>query len=156
MIQPIIEKDAPAVLAVAESSGLFAPDELGEVRGMLEAHLSGELGSDHHWLGYFDGGLTGVAYFAPEPFSDGVWNLYMLAIDPEHQGSGHGAALVRHFEAAAAAEGARILLIETSSLPRYERTRSFYGSCGYELEARVRDYYAPGDDKIVYWKSVAA
>ncbi len=88
-------------------------------------------------------------------FTDGVWNLYLLAVDPARQGGGRGAALVRYVEEAVTAESARILLIETSGLDRFERTRTFYRTCAYEEEARVRDYYGPGDDKVIFWKSMA-
>ncbi|MEM7412192.1 MAG: GNAT family N-acetyltransferase [Myxococcota bacterium] len=143
-------------MSIAETSGLFDADELEEVRQTLAAYLAGSLGDDHRWVVHDAGDPTGVAYFAPEAFGVGVWNLYMLAVLPDQRGTGHGAALVEHVEAATAAAGARILLIETSGTPPFERTRTFYDSLGYTAEARIRDYYAPGDDKVIYWKSLAA
>ena len=156
MIRPATPSDFEALMALADASGLFQPHELEEVGKMLAAHFKGKLGSDHHWITDDEDGPAGVAYYAPEPFTDGVWNLYMLAVDPSRQGGGRGAALVRYVEEAVAAEGARVLIIETSSLERFERTRAFYRKCGYEEEARIRDYYAPGDDKVVFWKSMVA
>ncbi|MDJ0788410.1 MAG: GNAT family N-acetyltransferase [Myxococcota bacterium] len=155
VIRPVGHADADAVMAIAAESGLFAADELDDVRATLEAHLAGSLGPDHRWVIHDDARPSGVAYFAPEPLTQGVWNLYMLAVSPDRQGSGLGASLVGHVEKTAAAAGARIVLIETSGLPTFERTRSFYAGCGYAQEARIRDYYAPGDDKIVFWKSLA-
>ncbi len=122
---------------------------------MMSAHFDGELGPDHRWDVYDDGGVTGVAYYAPEQLSDGVWNLYMLAVDPRQQGSGQGAALVRHVEEAVRREGGRVVLIETSGVDEFERTRTFYEKCGYVEEARIRDYFGPGDAKVVFWKSLA-
>jgi ribosomal protein S18 acetylase RimI-like enzyme len=52
--------------------------------------------------------------------------------------------------------GARVLLVETSGLPSFERTRAFYRKCGYDEEARIRDFYKAGDDKIVYRKMLDA
>ena len=156
MIRPATPEDTDALIALANASGLFQPHELEEVGGMLAAHFDGELGPGHHWDVDDDDGLAGVAYYAPEPFTDGVWNLYMLVVDPGRQGSGRGAALVRHVEETVAAEGARVLLIETSGLDSFERTRTFYHKCGYDEEARIRDYYGSGDDKVVFWKSMAA
>lgn len=156
MIRPARPDDTDALLAIAEASGLFQPHEVEAVGGMLAAHFAGDLGPDHHWLTDDDDGLAAVAYYAPEPFADGVWNLYMLAVHPDRQGGGRGAALVRHVEGELAAGGARVLLIETSGTDAFERQRAFYRRLGYAEEARIRDYYGPGDDKVVFWKSLAA
>lgn len=155
MIRPARPEDFDAIVAIAHASGLFRPDELEAVGGILSAHFAGELGEDHHWVLFDEEGPSAVAYYAPEAFADGVWNLYLLAVDPARQGGGRGAALVRWFEEALRERGARVLLIETSGLERFERTRQFYRNCGYHEEARIRDYYAAGDDKIVFWKSLA-
>ena len=154
MIRPARPDDTDALLALADASGLFQPHELEAVAGMIAAHFADELGPDHHWLVADDGEAAGVAYYAPEPFTDGVWNLYMLAVHPDRRGRGTGASLVRHVEDALASRGARVLLIETSGLARFEPTRAFYLRLGYAEEARIRDYYRAGDDKVVYWKSL--
>ena len=56
-------------------------------------------------------------------------------------------------EAVRAAGGQRIY-IETSGRPDYWATRAFYEACGYRFDSRVADFYAPGDDKILYVKSL--
>ena len=155
MIRPATPGDFDALSSLSDDSGLFSPEDLAEVREMMTAHFDGDLGPDHRWDVYDDGGVSGVAYYAPEQLSDGVWNLYMLAVDPRQQGSGQGAALVRHVEEAVAREGGRVLLIETSGVDGFERTRTFYEKCGYVEEARIRDYFGPGDAKVVFWKSLA-
>jgi hypothetical protein len=48
--------------------------------------------------------------------------------------------------------GGRMLIVETSGSPDFERTRKFYIQCGYEEEARIRDFYATDDDKVVFRK----
>lgn len=153
-MRPVGPGDASTVLSIAMESGLFAADELGDVQDMLESYLAGELGADHHWVTNDDEHPSGVAYFAPEPFTQGVWNLLMLAVSPDRQGAGIGASLIEHAESVVAAAGARIMLIETSGTPEFDRTRSFYARCGYTEEARIRDYYGAGDDKVVFWKSL--
>jgi hypothetical protein len=48
--------------------------------------------------------------------------------------------------------GGRLAVIETSSRPAYERTRKFYLKHGYAVQARVADFYAPGDDRVICTK----
>jgi ribosomal protein S18 acetylase RimI-like enzyme len=84
--------------------------------------------------------------------TDGTWNLYLLAVHPQHQGQGLGAALVRQIEQDLRSTGARVLLIETSGVPDFAGQRGFYTRLGYHQEARIREFYAPGDDKVVYCK----
>lgn len=156
MIRPIHPADAEPVLALAQATGLFTDDELPELRGMLDGALDGSLGPDHLWFVDDEGGdIAGLAYVAPEAFADRVWNLYLLAVDPTRQGGGRGAALVAHVEATVRARGARILLIETSGTAAFEATRGFYRKIGYLEEARLRGYYGPGDDVVMFTKALA-
>lgn len=155
MIRPTTPDDTDAILALAVSSGLFPADATEEVAGVLASAHRGELGPDHVWLTDDDGGPVGVAYFAPERMTDGTWNLYMLAVHPDRQRQGRGAALVRYVERALSTRGARVLLIETSGLASFERTRAFYHSLGFDEEARIREFYKAGDDKVVFRKALA-
>ena len=99
-------------------------------------------------------GALAVAYCAPERMTDGTWNLYLIAVHPDHQGQGRGAQLIGYVEQALAARGERILLVETSGLPSFARTRAFYGKCGYDEEARIRDFYSAGQDKVIFRKAL--
>ena len=50
-------------------------------------------------------------------------------------------------------EEQRILIVETSGLPDFEKTRAFYSKkCGFEQEAIIREYYDKGEDKIIFRK----
>jgi len=46
----------------------------------------------------------------------------------------------------------RLAIIETSSTPAYENTVRFHLGQGYELIARIPDFYSPGDDKLILQK----
>jgi len=97
-----------------------------------------------------DGEVAGYACFGATPTTDGTQDLYWIAVDPAAQGAGIGRRLLGAVEDALRGEGARLLLVETASKPSYAGTRAFYDACGYELVARVPDFYAPGDDKVIY------
>src|SRR3954464_9485975 len=126
MIRPTTPDDTDAVLALAVAAGIAPPGETQALAEVLADSLGGKLGPDHLWLTDDDDGPVGVAYYAPERMTDGTWNLYMLAVHPGRQRQGRGTALVRYIEQELAARGARLLLIETSGLGSFERTRAFY------------------------------
>jgi ribosomal protein S18 acetylase RimI-like enzyme len=88
--------------------------------------------------------------------ADRVWNLYMIAVHPDYQGQGRGTELPRYVEDTLQASGQWMLLIETSGLSNYDRTRALYIKRGYEQEARIHDFWTMGDDKIVFRKVLTA
>jgi len=151
MIRPITPDDTTALIALADATGLFQPNQLGELAEMLFDYFGGS-SDERFWLVDDDRGVVGVAYCEMERMTDGTWNLQLIAVRPDHQGQGRGTALLRCVEQTLTVRDGRMLLVETSGLPSYERTRAFYAKCGYEEEARIRDFYAPGDEKIVLRK----
>ncbi len=159
-IGPAESMDIPAIKRIANDTEMFDVDGAGFVDDVLAGIVDGSL-HDHHFVvtEAADGAVIGAAYFAPEPFSDRMWNLYFIAVHPNRQGSGIGGALldyVEHRLYAAGPDTAQVLIVETSSTDRYARTREFYPKQGYAEEARIRRFYGPDDDKVVYWKLLMA
>ena len=101
-----------------------------------------------------DGGrVVGYTCFGSIPLTSGAFDLYWIAVAPDHHAHGVGRALLRRTEEIVAAQGGRLVVVETSSRPDYDRTRRFYEhTAGYETGARLRDFYKPGEDKVVYVK----
>jgi hypothetical protein len=48
------------------------------------------------------------------------------------------------------------MFIDTSGRDQYRPTRSFYERMGYRTREIIPDFYAPGDDKVVYHKELRA
>jgi len=46
-------------------------------------------------------------------------------------------------------------LVETSSQETYGGTIQFYEKTGYELVGKIKEYYKPGDDKLIFAKKLA-
>lgn len=140
-------------------TGAFNADEIAVALALFDASQvstgGGDTGvtdapPDYEFVGAFDGErLVGYACFGATPATDGTYDLYWLAVDPDVQGRGIGRALVRDVEARLVARGGRLLVVETSSRPGYAGTRQFYARSGYTEAARVRDFYAPADDRIL-------
>lgn len=152
-IRAATAEDRSAVKNVAVATGLFRPHELDTLDGMLTGYFDGTL-EGHRWIVLDSRGVVGAAYYAPEMMTDGTWNLYFIGILPEQQGNGHGRALLAAVEQALRRRGERVLIVETSGLDNFEPTRQFYRKNGYDEEARIREFYGPGDDKVVFWKSL--
>ena len=137
--------------SIVRATGVFTEAEV-----VVALELFDATDDDYEFVGAFDGDrLVGYACFGPTPSTDRTYDLYWIAVHPESQRSGAGAALMTEVELRLAQRDARLLVIETSSRPDYEPTRMFYDRRGYREAARIRDFYAPGDDRIVLAKRVA-
>ena len=97
------------------------------------------------------GVLAGWICWGATPCTLGTWDLYWMAVDPALHGGGIGSALLAEMEKRLPA-GARLVVVETAGRPDYALTRAFYEARGYAASARVADFYAPGDDLVVYVK----
>jgi ribosomal protein S18 acetylase RimI-like enzyme len=149
-IRPMERGDLSAMKLIIDGTGLFPADMLDD---MVSAFFDDAHTTDM-WFVVAHEAIMALAYCAPERMTGGTWNLYLIAVDPACQGQGVGAALMRHVETVLTARGERLLLVETSGLPEFERTRQFYLKNGYSLEARIRGFYAAGEDKIVFHKAL--
>ena len=96
--------------------------------------------------------LVGFAIYGPTMATDRTYDLYWIAVDRTAQGTGCGSVLLAEVERRLAALHARMLVIETSSRSDYTATRGFYLKRGYVEAARVREFYAPDDDRIILTK----
>lgn len=153
MIRPAITDDIPALKAVIDANELFPSEMLDE---MMSDYFNDE-NSSEVWLSDEDETQpVAVAYCAPERMTEGTWNLYLIAVHPDCQGKGRGTAMVHYIEKMLADRGERVLLVETSGLESFKPTRAFYRKRGYEQEARIREFYQAGEDKIIFRKSLTA
>jgi ribosomal protein S18 acetylase RimI-like enzyme len=155
MIRPITPDDTDALIALADSVELFSSEELEELHQMLTDSLSKDGDAHPFWITDDDGGLVGLAYCEPERLTSGTWNLQLIAVHPMHQRQGRGAKLLLFVEQTLADRGARVLLVETMGTPDFEHVRAFYQKNGYNEEARIREFYAEGADKVVFLKALA-
>lgn len=156
MIRPITQDDAATVIALAVASELYPADETEVLDKMLADYFGGKMSEGHRCIIDEESEALGVAYYAPAPATDRTWYLTMIAVRLDYQGQGRGGALLRYVEDSLQANGQRVLLVETSGLPDYERTRKFYAKCGYDEEARVRDFWSVGDDMVLFRKVLNA
>jgi ribosomal protein S18 acetylase RimI-like enzyme len=144
-------QDRAAVVELVRSEPLFSPEERDVAVEVLDSYLNNP-GKDYHALGAFTHGgvLLGYSCFGPTPCTSGTWDLYWIAVSGQAQGRGIGTLLMEEMERRLVDQNARLVLIETSSRADYAPTRTFYERRGYEVTARVKDFYAPGDDRVIF------
>jgi ribosomal protein S18 acetylase RimI-like enzyme len=136
--------DIGAIGSIAEATGLFPAEYLPE---MIAPALAG---GEEVWLvAEDDGAAQGFAFARPEEMADRVWNVLALGVSPDAQRGGHASGLLHALEARLEA---RMIIIETTQTPEQEAARAFYAKEGYEAVAQITDFYAEGEDKIVYRK----
>ncbi|HUQ14589.1 MAG TPA: GNAT family N-acetyltransferase [Gemmatimonadales bacterium] len=100
-----------------------------------------------------DGRLVGWICWGPTPCTLGTFDLYWMAVDPAVHSGGIGTALVQEMEGRLAGS-ARLIVVETAGRPDYRPTCAFYEARGYRRAAVIPDFYAPGDDQVVYVKTL--
>jgi GNAT superfamily N-acetyltransferase len=131
----------------------FKPAEVAVAEEVIDSYLADPAGSGYNILVAQDGlAINGYISYGPTPLTEGTWDTYWVAVAAGEQGKGTGSALLAYAEDKIRQAGGRLIVIETSSQPGYEKTRRFYLKHGYEAVARLPDFYAPGDDKIILQK----
>jgi len=136
-----------------DATAVFRPAEVSVALELFDDAESG----DYEFLGGFDSeDLVAYACFGATPGTDRTFDLYWIAVHPSAQGNGAGSRVLSGVEEQLRARGARLLVVETSSRAEYAPTRRFYTGRGYREVARMRDFYAPCDDRVIYTKSLLA
>lgn len=141
-------QDAAAIGVIADQTELFPAEMLSD---MMEGYVS-QRSRDIWYVGEVQGEVIAFGYCEPERLTSGTWNFLAIGVIPSQQGNGVGAQMMGYLERRLAEQGERVLLVETMGTPELEKTRMFYLKNGYEVEARIREFYEAGADKVVFWK----
>ena len=145
--------DRGRVEAILRATGVFGEAEVPVALEVFDAAVAGS--PDYTALGAErDGRLVGWICWGPTPCTLGTYDLYWIAVDPALHGAGIGTALLGEMERRLAGR-ARLIVVETAGRPTYRATRAFYEARGYRPAAVIPDFYAPGDDQVVYVKSLS-
>jgi ribosomal protein S18 acetylase RimI-like enzyme len=157
----MVAADRGGVFRILENAGNFTPEEvatalelidewldLGEHSGYLTYVLESEVGESKEVLGYVT--------FGPTPLTEATYDLYWIAVDKSKHRGGVGKRLMKFTEEEIARRGGQMLLVETSSQETYGGTIQFYEKTGYELVGKTKEYYKPGDDKLIFMKKLPA
>jgi GNAT superfamily N-acetyltransferase len=142
--------DRGRIEEISRAVGVFRADEIAVALEVFDGAVAGSpdylaLGAEH------EGRLAGWICWGPTPCTLGTFDLYWMAVDPALHGAGVGSALLHAMEDRLQGV-ARLIVVETAGRPDYAPTRGFYEARGYRAASRIPDFYAPGDDQVVYVK----
>jgi ribosomal protein S18 acetylase RimI-like enzyme len=151
-IRELRPRDRDRVAAITAGTGLFKAEEIPVALEVLDAAVAGS--PDYTALGAETGGtLAGWICWGPTPCTVGTFDLYWIAVDAAQHNAGIGSLLLAEMERRLAGT-ARLVVVETAGRDDYAPTRAFYARRGYHVAARIPDFYAPGDDQVVYVKTL--
>lgn len=152
-LRPVGHAQLARLERLTASTGLFRPEEVATAVELLTESLAGD--DDYRFLGAYDGDeLIGYACWGPTPGTAGTADLYWIVVDLPRQNQGVGTTLLTAVENRLETERCRLVVVETSSRADYAATRAFYERRGYTRTATIPDYYAPGDDLVIYLKDL--
>jgi ribosomal protein S18 acetylase RimI-like enzyme len=156
-IRKLREEDVAGLESILRRTGVFSDDEVAVALELMDIFLHNPGQKDYDIYSSVDqhGTVQGYVCVGPTPMTNGTYDLYWIAVDPDRHNRGIGKQLQRFTEELVRSQGGRLIIAETSSRPDYTNTRNFYISLNYQEVARIKEYYSVGDDLVVYGKYVS-
>jgi ribosomal protein S18 acetylase RimI-like enzyme len=153
IIRPMTTKDKSPLIQILKNTAEFTAAEVVLAEEVIDSYLFDPANSGYYALVADTGArVAGYVCYGQTPITEGTWDIYWIAVDHKIQGQGIGRKLMEAAEREIIAADGRLVIVETSSKPGYEKTNEFYRRLGYIEACRIKDFYLIGDDKITYEK----
>lgn len=150
-------RDREEVRSLVECTGFFRRDEIDVAVELVDEHLArGSMSGYYFCFVEIGGKLTAYACYGPVACTVASFDLYWIAVSPRFQREGLGRTLIEKVEERIRAAGGERVYVDTSGKAQYAPTRAFYERVGFTCEATLRDFYAPGDDRVIYCKVIGS
>jgi len=146
--------DIKPLAEIVQATGVFRQEEVDVAIELMDIAANDREQKDYFLFSYVDeaGTLQGYYCVGPTPMTQQTYDLYWIAVHPREQKKRIGHQLLEHCENLVKTRGGKLMVVETSSQPKYEPTRRFYLRHAYTETARIKDYYAQDDDLVIYSK----
>jgi len=153
MIRKLENSDRDKIEKILVDTENFNSDEIKIAMELIDVYLNVEDQKDYEIFTDADGEtVNGYVCIGPRPLTVGTYDLYWIAVNPNVQARGIGSGLIKYIEDYLKAKSARLVLIETSGKPGYEKERKFYEKNKYDKFVEIKDFYNVGDSLVVYGK----
>ena len=150
----MISKDRASVYEILQQTDMFTPPEIIVAMELIDIYLFNKDQRDYSI--YVAVGeqneIAGYICYGPTPATEGTYDIYWIAVAPNLQKKGIGKELLHFVEQDIIRLKGRMIVIETSSQQKYYPTQQFYLKNNYELDARIKDFYRVGDDRLIFVK----
>lgn len=142
-------------ISLARSTEVFNPQEVQVLESVLEDYQK------NHGKNYFlfeektDDKIAGFVIFGRTPITEFSWDIYWLVVNKTCQGKGIGRKLLKEVESFILQKEKRFILkVETSTRKEYTNARNLYAKQSFIEAGRIPNFYAQGDDLIIFYKEV--
>ncbi len=153
MIRKLVESDREKIKRILESTGNFNEEEINIAIELINIYINDENQKDYEiFVDEEKNQIRGYVCIGPRPLTTGTYDLYWIAVNPEVQSKGIGSSLIKYIEDHIRERQGRLILIETSGKPSYEKERKFYEKNMYNEIVNIRDFYNMGDSLVIYGK----
>jgi ribosomal protein S18 acetylase RimI-like enzyme len=154
----LIIEDRDTLEKMLIATEFFNPDEINIALELVDDNLQKKNVSDYQFLlaqqSQETSSVIGYTCFGLIPGTKNNYDLYWIVIAPEMQNQHIGKQLLQATEKVIINQNGRKLYAETSGREQYLPTQQFYVKNSFVLEARLKDFYAIGDDKLIFSKNL--
>ena len=153
MIRKLENIDRNKIKKILIETNNFNNDEIKIAMELIDIYLNDKKQKDYKIFVDSDNHIiNGYVCIGPRPLTNGTYDLYWIAVNPNVQARGIGSGLVKYIEEYLKNKSARLVLIETSGKPGYEKERRFYEKNNYDKFVEIKDFYNKDDSLVVYGK----
>ena len=155
MIRKLQAEDRKQLVAIIENTANFSEEEKAVAVELIDEAIANP---KHEYYNVFvsenDNKIDGYHCIGKRALTDGVFDLFWIVVDSSTQNKGIGKQLLDHSENFVKENKGRWILAETSSKDSYNATRNFYLRNNYSIVCQIKDFYAVGDNLIVFGKYI--
>jgi ribosomal protein S18 acetylase RimI-like enzyme len=146
--------DKESIHAILKATNVFSDKEVEVAMELVDEFLNDPTQKDYDLYVSVDEHDAALGYicFGPVALTNGTFDLYWIAVKPSCHHRGIGKELLLYTEEVIWSRDGQLIVLETSSQPKYENTRRFYIRNGYKEVARISNYYNMDDDLVIYGK----
>lgn len=150
----IVPEDAPKIRQMLSGTHFFdeSADEIDVAVSLVDEVLARGNNVENYRIiiAEEDSQMVGYVCFARVPCTISTYEMYWLCVDRTLQSKGIGRAILDEVLKEVASNGGLKVVLQTAGRAQYIPTQKFYLKCGFVEEARIKDYYAEGDDCLIY------